>query len=84
MKIKRRTKIITETERKISFAITKNAPILFCDNCGKQTEMLSINEAVGRLKKPWTEIVRLIEDFEIHSFETSDGEIYICAKSLEN
>lgn len=82
MKINRRTKIITETERKISF-VFRRAPVRsFCARCDASAEMLTINEAANRSEKIWREIVDLIESGELHSTETETGEIYICARSL--
>lgn len=44
--------------------------------------MISINEAANRGQQTWREIVRQIEAGEIHSVETANGEIYVCAESI--
>ena len=82
MKIKRRTKIVTETERKFSIAIRRAPVRFFCARCDAQSEMLSINVAANRTGKIWREIVGLIESGGLHSTETEAGEIYVCAASL--
>ena len=82
MKIKRRTKIIAEIERRISIKITGKSNRFFCFICRKQNEMISINEAASRRRETWREIVRQIETGEIHSIETANGEIYVCAESI--
>ena len=82
MKIRRRRKIISETERKVSFAIKRQPIRFFCAACDAPAEMLSINEAAKRLKTAWREIVHSIENGELHSTETEAGEIYVCAASL--
>ena len=82
MKIKRRTKIVTETERKFSIAVRRAPVRFFCARCDASAEMLSINEAANRSKKIWRAIVDLIESGKLHSTETEKGEIYICARSL--
>lgn len=82
MKIKRRTKIVTETERKLSIAVKRVPVRFFCVRCAASAEMLSINEAANRTEKNWREIVGLIESGALHSTETETGEIYICARSL--
>ena len=82
MKIKRRTKIIRETERKFSFAVKRQPIRFFCERCDAASEMLSINEASTRLATAWREVVRSIESGEFHSTETGTGEIYVCAASL--
>ncbi len=82
MKIKRRTKIISQTERQFSIALKRQPVRFFCASCGEQAEMLSINEATKRCNTTWREIVRLIETGEIHSGEIG-GEIFICAASIK-
>jgi len=82
MKIKRRTKIVTETERKFSIAVKRPPVRFFCARCAASAKMLSINEAANRTEKKWREIVDLIENGELHSTETETGEIYVCAASL--
>jgi hypothetical protein len=84
VKIKRRTKIITETERRFSFDVRRKAVLFFCADCDAQGEMLSINQAAQRLKTTWRTVVRSIENGELHSTETEVGEIYVCAASLSN
>lgn len=82
MKIKRRTKIISEIERRVSIKVTRKSNRFFCFLCREQNEMISINEAASRRQQTWREIVRQIETGEIHSMETANGEIYVCAKSI--
>lgn len=83
MKITRRTKIISETERKYSYVVKKRPTFFFCPACDERREMLSINEAAKMIGENWREIVRRIEDGAIHTSETESGEIYVCAKSLD-
>ena len=82
MKTKRRIKIITETERKFSFAVNRAPVRFFCSACDASVEMISINEAAKHLGKVWRDVVHLIESGEIHSTETAHGEIYVCVASL--
>jgi len=82
MKIKRQTKIISQTERKFSFAIKRKPISFFCTSCNAPSEMLSINEAAKKLKTGWRDIVSGIESGAFHSTETEAGEIYVCAASL--
>jgi hypothetical protein len=81
VKIKRRTKIVSEIERGFSFAVIRQPRSFFCRRCDAASEMLSINEAARRLKLRWREIVRRIESGDLHSTETGTGEIYVCAVS---
>jgi hypothetical protein len=82
MKVKRRTKIVTETTRKFSIAVRHTPRRFFCARCDASAEMLSINEAANRTEKIWREIVDLIESGVLHSTETDAGEIYVCAESI--
>lgn len=82
MKLKRRIKIISETERKFSVSVERRPVRFFCAACGEQSEMLSINEAAKRIKTAWREIVGSIESGALHSTETDAGEIFVCAASL--
>lgn len=82
MKIKRRTKIISETERRLSFDIRRRTIRFFCAACDEQAEMLSINEAAAEGPSSWREIVFLIEDGSLHAVETDAGAVYVCRTSL--
>lgn len=82
MKIKRHTKIISETTRRISIKVARKQNRFFCFLCREENEMISINEAANRRRETWREIVRQIEAGEIHSVETANGEIYVCAESI--
>jgi hypothetical protein len=82
MKFKRRTRIILEKTRRISIKVTGKSNRFFCFICREQNEMISINEAASRRRETWREIVRQIENGEIHSIETVNGEIHVCAESI--
>lgn len=84
MKTKKiRIETITETEREITFRMTRRRAFLgvSCGACAG--EMISINEAAATVGVVWREIVRLIETGAVHSTETSHGEIFLCAASLK-
>lgn len=72
----------TETTREISFRIKRYR---FFDDVRCKVcvgELISINEAAKRGGKTWREIVQLIETDKIHSTETTNGAIYVCAASI--
>ena len=84
MKSKSRIEIITETTREITFRLESRRARAFlrekCSACG--AELFTLNEAVQCSGRIWDEIVRLVENGSIHSVETAQGEIYVCAGSL--
>lgn len=84
VKTKSRMEIVTETTREISLRIERRAgrlqQIESCDRCLGM--LLSINEAVQFSGLAWIKIVRLIISGEVHSTETTGGEIYVCSGSL--
>ena len=84
MKLKRRIKITSETERNFSVSLNRKPIRFFCASCDEQSEMISINEAAKLLKTAWREIVGSIESGKLHSTETDAGEIYVCAVSISN
>jgi hypothetical protein len=82
MKITHRKKIVCETERKLTTAVIRQPARFFCNTCDAAGDMLSINEAAIRKQTIWSEIVRAIEEGELHFAETAKGEVYVCAASL--
>lgn len=86
VKTKLRTEIITETTREITLRMERrSASGFFGENCKEcSAKLLTLNEAVQLSGLVWDEIVRLIKTKEIHSTETPNGEVYVCAESILN
>lgn len=53
-----------------------------CDVCQTESEFISLDEAVKFSGVGTREILKLIDQGLIHSFETPDGIIYVCAPSV--
>lgn len=53
-----------------------------CDACQTDSDFISLNEAVRFSGVGTREILKLIDKGLIHSFETPDGIIYVCAPSV--
>jgi len=87
MKSKSRIEIITETTREVTLRFTRprGGSAFFGEKCEICSgELLTLNEAVKCTGRFWDEIIRLIQSESIHSFETAQGEIYVCFESLSN
>jgi hypothetical protein len=55
---------------------------LFCEQCDTGAQFVAIDDAVLFSGFATREIVRLVEDDELHFLETSGGHLFICQKSL--
>ena len=82
MRIRRRREVIIETERRYAIKTTGAAMHFFCPACNDDVDMLSINQAAARTQIGWRDILGLVEQNAMHSIETENGEIFVCATSL--
>src|SRR5687767_10318740 len=53
-----------------------------CPGCGSKAEMLTLDEAVCRSKYSGREILRSVENGEVHFVETASRHLLICGASL--
>lgn len=53
-----------------------------CDMCQTESDFISLDEAVKFSGVGTREILKLVDKGLIHSFETPDGIIYVCASSV--
>ena len=83
MKAKRRLEIFWETHEitTISF-IQKRSATIFCPSCRAETLTLTVAEAAAVLKFSEFAVFRLVETNQIHSIETTAGNLLVCGKSL--
>lgn len=54
----------------------------FCQLCQKVVELKNIDQAADVLKAGFNEIKYLIENFQLHRINNSQGKVRICAESL--
>lgn len=80
MKTIRRTKIKLETHELTTIRFSRKARF-FCPECLTQTDFLSIGQTAKILSVSEKTIFRLVEIEQIHSTETSSGQLLICADS---
>ena len=80
MKTIRRTRIKLETHELTTIRISRKARF-FCGECLTQTDFLSVGQTAKILSVSEKTIFRLAEIEQIHSTETSNGQLLICADS---
>jgi hypothetical protein len=80
--MKQRTTVSVET-RKVTVVRPATETVEFwCENCRRQVPMF-LPEAAARLAQVSPRaIYRLIENNQIHCIETDQGEVFVCARSL--
>ena len=54
-----------------------------CADCGREVEILTLDQAVTQSGIPTGSLVHLTEAGKVHSIETSMGHLLICKVSLE-
>lgn len=55
----------------------------FCDGCSAETKMLTVDEAVSFSGVSTFEILRRLQEREVHFLETDGGHLFVCKNSLE-
>ncbi len=83
MKAIRRTKIRVE-KHELKFVRVSGNVQQFCQNCLTETEHLPITQMATVLGVSERTVFRLAEIEQIHSLETADGKLLICADSAAN
>lgn len=82
MKEKKRFEITFETHELTIVRFGRNKTTEFCAVCRRYTPHLSVIETLSALSLTEAEIIRLTENGQIHSRETADGRLLLCAGSL--
>ena len=78
-------KILITTESRETFVLrtsTKGRAFGHCARCGREVEMLSIDQAVSASGIKTSDVIGKVNREEIHGIETESGHILICAESL--
>ena len=81
MKIRRRTEIHFEAERKLILTHHRSYT-LPCEACARTVRMITVDEAAILTRSTSRAIFRQVEAGTIHFTETEDGRLLICADSL--
>jgi hypothetical protein len=82
VKVRKTMKIGLETQRVVSLTRRIRAIESWCNQCGKQREMISPEGAAARAGVSLREIYRQVEAHELHFIETHEGWVFICPNSV--
>jgi hypothetical protein len=80
--MKRRTEITIETERVLVISKRKFAARAWCKPCGKQVEMVTVDETARLARVSSRTVYRWVETDKLHFTETSDGGLLVCYESI--
>ena len=78
-------KILITTESFETFALhitRKGQAVGHCTQCGREVELLSIDQAVTASGIRTSALIRKIDADEIHGIETEAGHLLVCAASI--
>ena len=76
--------LITTTSREV-FIVRRNGKEVihgFCPDCGQEVQMLTLDQSIHACGQSAREIVRRVENGDVHFQETADGLLLLCKKSL--
>lgn len=83
MKTTRRTKIRLE-KHEIKLIRFGQKTMFFCESCKRETKHFTIAQIAAMLGVSEKKVFRLAENGQIHSTETEEGQLFICADSTAN
>lgn len=78
---RKRTEITIETERVLVVSVGRRARA-WCAPCGRQVEMLSVDEAAALARVTSVTIFSWAADDRLHFTQAHEGTLLICANSL--
>ncbi|MDQ3817612.1 MAG: hypothetical protein M3362_07975 [Acidobacteriota bacterium] len=79
---KKITRVTAETHQVLIVRKTRRSVRAWCESCGAQGEMLSLEQAAAISGLSLRGICRAVEAGSIHFKETGDGSLLICLDSL--
>ena len=82
MNTKKRTKITIETERVIVLNRRSLSVRAWCQSCGKQVVMVTVDEAARAACVSARTLYRWVEAEKLHFMETAEGGLLICYTSI--
>lgn len=82
MKTKKRTEITIETERVVVIRRRRSSVRAWCQSCGGEVVMVTVDEAARIACVSSRTIYRWVEDEKLHFIETADGGLLICHESI--
>lgn len=82
MRTKKRTEIAIETERVVVIRRRRSLVQAWCQLCGRQVVMVTVDEAARIAFVSERTIYRWVENEKLHFAETADGGLLICLNSI--
>ena len=82
MTAKKTTRITIESERVSITRWSGSLPRSWCQSCGAEVEMLSLEQASGLARVPPHRILASSEAKRLHATQALDGSMQICLPSL--
>ena len=79
---KKRTEITIETERVIVIRHRRLPVRAWCQSCGEQVVMVTVDEAARAARVSARTLYRWVEAEKLHFVETAEGGLLICYESL--
>lgn len=81
MRIRRRREVNIETHQVLVVRRSGRGVETWCEECGEQVRMVTLEEAMALTGASSREIHRRVEAGEIHFRETAEGRLLICLNS---
>jgi len=82
MKIQKKREIVIEFERVQVVRKKARTHVLFCRNCGREVDFVSLREAAALFVTPTDNLLKFVRVSNSHFETVADGEIYICLVSF--
>ncbi len=82
MKIQQKREIVIEFERVQLVRKKARTHIIFCRNCGREVDFISLREAVALFATQADNLLQFVRASGSHFESGADGEIYICLVSF--
>lgn len=84
MRTTKRTEINIETDRIFVLSRRKVSVVSWCNECGKRTKMVTVDEAATIAGATSRTIYRWADAEKLHFTETAAGVLIICFNSLQD
>jgi hypothetical protein len=82
MRRRKKTEIIVERDQVLVIKRLNSQAAEWCDQCLKETRMVSVDEAAAVAGISERTVYRRVEDDLVHFTETTEGQLMICITSL--
>ncbi len=82
MKIQKQRELIIEFERVQLVRKKAKTHLIFCRNCGREVDFISLREASSLFSTPAENLLQFIQINHSHFENGANGEIYICLVSF--